>query len=115
MRECQWLTILSRSIVLSVLQEDAELLQETLAREVTRRVQQLRKEAGCVPTDDVEVFYESEGGAQSEVTQAIAAQGAFVRTTLGRDLHPAALLPSHAIRLAKGSLELEGSPTLNLT
>jgi isoleucyl-tRNA synthetase len=44
-------------IVLLDMAMDAELHQQGLAREVINRVQQLRKKAGLVPTDDVGMEY----------------------------------------------------------
>lgn len=48
-----------------------ELAQEGLAREVINRVQRLRKKAGLVATDDIDVFYRFEQGAGSELERAI--------------------------------------------
>jgi isoleucyl-tRNA synthetase len=44
-------------IVILGMELDEELLQQGLAREVINRVQQLRKKAGLVPTDDVGMEY----------------------------------------------------------
>jgi isoleucyl-tRNA synthetase len=100
-------------LVILNIEEDAQLVQESLAREVTRRVQQLRKEAGLVPTDDCEVFYRPfKAGEANNVCTAIVEQAAYVRATLGRDLHAAdPFLPAYAsgaALLAQGTLELEG-------
>jgi len=108
-------------LVILNIEEDAQLVQESLAREVTRRVQQLRKEAGLVPTDDCDVFFRPAKGvdaAQSNVCTAIVQQAAYVREVLGRDLYPAdQFLPSYAegaALLAQGTLELEGESSVQL-
>lgn len=49
-----------------------ELEQEGLAREVVNRVQRLRKKAGLVPTDDVDVFYRFAEGVGAELTRIMA-------------------------------------------
>ena len=46
-----------------------ELAQEGLAREVINRVQRLRKKAGCVPTDDVDVYYRFAEGMGAELAK----------------------------------------------
>jgi hypothetical protein len=107
------------ALVIINIEEDAQLVQESLAREVTRRVQQLRKEAGCVPTDDIECFYAPPAGvdpASSAVCAAIAAQSAFIGEILGRGMHPATAdwLPRHAVELIRGTLELEGEAPVTL-
>eukprot|EP00741_Cyanophora_paradoxa_P015733 tig00020904_g15189.t1 len=47
-----------RVLVLIDCREDASLREEGTAREVVNRVQKLRKEAGLLPEDDIEVFLE---------------------------------------------------------
>ena len=115
-------------LVIINIEEDAQLMQESLAREITRRVQQLRKQAGLVPTDDVEFFYEEPSAAaagaagaagaapvKNGLVAAISGQAKFIRETLGREIYPAAAYrPSHALELVRGSLELEGEQPLVL-
>jgi isoleucyl-tRNA synthetase len=48
-----------------------ELAQEGLAREVLNRIQRLRKRAGLVPTDDVQVAYRVLGSAAAETDIAV--------------------------------------------
>lgn len=99
-------------------EEDAELLAESMAREITRRVQQLRKQAGLVPTDDVEFFFTAgpapKGAKPSALIPALTSQSKFIRETLGREIYPAAEMPAHALELVRGELVLEGEPTLTL-
>jgi len=108
-------------LVIINVEEDAELIEESMAREVTRRVQQLRKAAGLAPTDEVEFFYHLQTDVKDKqngpgsLMRALQTQSNFIRTTLGRTLHPAATLkPKYAVELARGDLQLEGEPTLTL-
>jgi isoleucyl-tRNA synthetase len=50
-----------------------ELAQEGLAREVLNRIQRLRKRAGLVPTDDVQVSYRVLGPATTGTEESDAA------------------------------------------
>ena len=99
-------------------EEDAELMAESMAREITRRVQQLRKQAGLVPTDDVEFFFiagaPAKGAKPSALVPAITSQSKFIRETLGREIYPASEMPAHAMELVRGDLVLEGEATLTL-
>jgi isoleucyl-tRNA synthetase len=96
-------------LVIINVEEDAALIAESLAREVTRRIQQLRKSAGLVPTDDVEVFFApTEKGRSGGLVKAIESQKEFIREILGRQLHPDSARPPYATVLSKGELELEG-------
>ncbi|KAJ7287792.1 hypothetical protein C8J57DRAFT_1284938 [Mycena rebaudengoi] len=53
------------------IQVHPELMGEWLARELTNRVQKLRKKAGLQATDDIEVFYRFEDGSGAELLAAI--------------------------------------------
>lgn len=48
-----------------------ELAQEGTAREVINRVQRLRKKAGCVATDEIDVFYRFAEGLGAELGKII--------------------------------------------
>ena len=61
-----------------------ELAQEGLAREVINRVQRLRKKAGCVPTDDIEVYYRFAEGMGAELRQIILASEDIIMRVLKR-------------------------------
>lgn len=103
-------------LVIINVEEDAELIAESLAREVTRAVQQLRKKAGLVPTDDVEVFFSTtEAGANGALAKAVASQAKFIREILGRELYPIAAKPTYATVLSSGPLDLDGEQPLTLT
>ena len=102
-------------LVIINVEEDAELVAESLAREVTRAVQQLRKKAGLVPTDDVEVFYSSTPkGESGALVKAIHSQSKFIREILGREVHPINRKMSGATVLIEGPLELEGEETVQI-
>ncbi|KAJ7780499.1 tRNA synthetases class I-domain-containing protein [Mycena maculata] len=60
-----------------------ELVGEWLARELTNRVQKLRKKAGLQATDDVDVFYRFEEGAGAELLSAINEYSEMIRKTVG--------------------------------
>ncbi|KAF7315526.1 hypothetical protein MIND_00067900 [Mycena indigotica] len=60
-----------------------ELMGEWLARELTNRVQKLRKKAGLQATDDVDVFFQFEGGAGADLLSAIAEHAEMIRRVLG--------------------------------
>lgn len=54
-------------VVLLDVRRRPELEQEGLAREVVNRVQRLRKKAGLVATDDIDVFYRFAEGVGAEL------------------------------------------------
>jgi isoleucyl-tRNA synthetase len=65
-----------------------ELEQEGLAREVVNRVQRLRKKAGLVPTDDVDVFYRFAEGVGAELTRIMAESEEVIVRVLKRMPQP---------------------------
>ncbi|KAF7376281.1 hypothetical protein MSAN_00043500 [Mycena sanguinolenta] len=65
------------------IQVHPELVGEWLAREVTNRVQKLRKKAGLQATDDVHIFYKFEDGSGKEILDAVAAYSDMIRKTVG--------------------------------
>jgi len=62
-----------------------DLLGEWLARELTNRVQKLRKKAGLQATDDVEVFYRFDQGSGAELLDAMKEHAEFIRKTVGNN------------------------------
>lgn len=60
-----------------------DLKGEWLARELTNRVQKLRKKAGLQATDDVDVYYRFESGAGAELVAAIGQHEETIRKTVG--------------------------------
>ncbi|KAF5322692.1 hypothetical protein D9619_001556 [Psilocybe cf. subviscida] len=61
----------------------AHLQGEWLARELTNRVQKLRKKAGLQATDDVHVFYKFEEGTGTEILAAIRGNTEIITKTVG--------------------------------
>ncbi|KAF9049999.1 tRNA synthetases class I-domain-containing protein [Panaeolus papilionaceus] len=65
------------------IQIHADLQGEWLARELTNRVQKLRKKAGLQATDDVNVFYKFEEGAGADLISAIQDNTDIIKRTVG--------------------------------
>ena len=59
-------------VVLLDVRRRPELEQEGLAREVINRVQRLRKKAGLVATDEIDVFYRFAEGVGAELTRIMS-------------------------------------------
>jgi isoleucyl-tRNA synthetase len=58
------------------------LMSEGLARELTNRVQKLRKKAGLQATDDVDVFYRFEEGTGGELLAAMKEHAEIIERTV---------------------------------
>ncbi|POY75658.1 putative Isoleucine--tRNA ligase [Rhodotorula taiwanensis] len=65
-----------------------ELEQEGTAREVVNRVQRLRKKAGLVATDDIDVFYSFTEGLGKELEDIMAASDDVICRTLKKSPRP---------------------------
>lgn len=65
------------------IQVHPELQGEWFARELTNRVQKLRKKAGLQATDDVEIFYRFEDDAGAELLSAMKEYAEMIRKTVG--------------------------------
>lgn len=65
------------------IQVHPDLEAEWLARELTNRVQKLRKKAGLQATDDVHVFYRFEKGLGAELLAALKQHSDIIQKTLG--------------------------------
>lgn len=65
-----------------------ELEQEGTAREVVNRVQRLRKKAGLVATDDIDVFYSFTDGLGKELENIMVASDDVICRTLKRSPRP---------------------------
>lgn len=89
------------------LQVDSELTQAGVAREVVNRFQKLRKKAGLVVTDSVEVFYSEENGSPSgsllPLQQLLQAHQTYLQESLGRPLLHLRHKPAHAVVIASES------------
>jgi isoleucyl-tRNA synthetase len=65
------------------IQIHGHLQGERLARELTNRVQKLRKKAGFQATDDVHVFYRFEDGSGTDLLAAIQENTEIIKKTVG--------------------------------
>lgn len=65
------------------IQVHPDLQGEWLARELTNRVQKLRKKAGLQATDDVDVYYKFEDGTGGELIAALAEHSDIIKKTIG--------------------------------
>lgn len=82
--EEQYATHTDNDVVVRLdIQIHPELQGEWLARELTNRVQKLRKKAGLQATDDVDVYYKFEEGAGAELIAAIGQHDGIIRKTVG--------------------------------
>lgn len=82
--EGQFATNTDNDVVIRLDIQIHEALQgEWLARELTSRVQKLRKKAGLRATDDVCVFYRFDEGTGSDLISAIQGNVEIIRRTVG--------------------------------
>ncbi|KAJ3248124.1 isoleucine--tRNA ligase [Chytriomyces hyalinus] len=73
-------------LVILDVEEDLELVQEGLARELVNRVQRLRKKAGLQPVDDVKYFYTMKVDPAQKLSLAMKAQAEYLSKTLKQPL-----------------------------
>jgi isoleucyl-tRNA synthetase len=78
--------------------EDEQLKMQGCAREFVTRVQKLRKKAGLVLQDKIQVYFAEQEGS-SAITTALKAFLSTVVTPLGTTPAPLSLLPSHAVTI----------------
>lgn len=82
--EGQYATHTDTDVVVRLdIQVHADLQGEWLARELTNRVQKLRKKAGLQATDDVEIFYRFDEGEGGDLRTAITEYTDIIRKTVG--------------------------------
>jgi len=82
--EGQFATNTDNDVVIRLdIQIHEDLQGEWLARELTSRVQKLRKKAGLRATDDVCVFYRFDEGTGSDLISAIQGNVEIIRRTVG--------------------------------
>ncbi|PPQ89726.1 hypothetical protein CVT25_014127 [Psilocybe cyanescens] len=82
--EGQFATNTDNDVVIRLdIQIHADLQGEWLARELTNRVQKLRKKAGLQATDDVHVFYRFEEGTGADILTAIRENTEIITKTVG--------------------------------
>ncbi|KAL0956430.1 hypothetical protein HGRIS_002578 [Hohenbuehelia grisea] len=81
--EGQYATNSDNDVVVRLdIQIHSDLQSEWLVRELTNRVQKLRKKAGLQATDDVDVFYQFEEGTGAELLEAMAAHADILEKTI---------------------------------
>ncbi|GAB9463465.1 Isoleucine-trna ligase [Globisporangium polare] len=78
--------------------EDEQLKLQGCAREFVTRVQKLRKKAGLVLQDKIQVYFAEHEGSNA-ITTALQAFLGTVAAPLGTTPAPLALLPSHAVTI----------------
>lgn len=84
--EGQFATNTDNDVVIRLdIQVHAHLQGEWLARELTNRVQRLRKKAGLQATDDVHVFYRFEDGSGADLLAAIQENTEYITKTVGSE------------------------------
>ncbi|KXN90727.1 Isoleucine--tRNA ligase, cytoplasmic [Leucoagaricus sp. SymC.cos] len=82
--EAQYATNTDSDVVVHLdIQIHADLQSEWLARELTNRVQKLRKKAGLQATDDVDIYYQFEDGMGAELVAVIGQHEGIIRKTVG--------------------------------
>ncbi|KAI0036892.1 isoleucine-tRNA ligase [Vararia minispora EC-137] len=81
--ENQYATHTDADVVVRLdVRDHPELKLEWLVRELINRVQKLRKKAGLLPTDDVDVFYAFEDGMGGELLSAMAENADLLQRTV---------------------------------
>jgi len=93
--------------VLTVLEltVDEEMVLEGQAREIVNRIQKLRKKAGIIPTDPIEIFYEATGS----MAKVIASKANFIRQTVGAPCSPLSKMPAYANKVIQEEQDVSGS------
>eukprot|EP00933_Yihiella_yeosuensis_P081338 TRINITY_DN94929_c0_g1_i1.p2 TRINITY_DN94929_c0_g1~~TRINITY_DN94929_c0_g1_i1.p2 ORF type:complete len:328 (+),score=9.76 TRINITY_DN94929_c0_g1_i1:52-984(+) len=100
-------------VVVLDLAMDRGLIMEGLAREVINRFQRLRKAAGLVPQDKVDLFFElgaPVAGQDIDVKDVIAEQSEFIQATLLRPLQPIADKDAQAEVIQSDVTEVNDQP-----
>jgi isoleucyl-tRNA synthetase len=82
--EGQYATHTDNDVVVRLdIQAHPDLQGEWLAREITNRVQKLRKKAGLQATDDIDIFYRFEEGEGADLLAALKEHTDIIRKTVG--------------------------------
>jgi isoleucyl-tRNA synthetase len=82
------------SLVLMDIKLHPELEQEGVAREIINRIQRLRKKAGLLPTDDINMYYRFAAGAPTELEIVIKSQEATLVKVVKKPLQAFKDMPS---------------------
>lgn len=112
-------------VVMSIV-PDQDMLDEAVAREVTNRVQRLRKEAGLQIADEIDVFYDvpepsTNGGAtpgegdtshnaqsSTRLREVLAAKAGQLARSIGRPFSHLSTLVPGAVEVVRATREVEG-------
>jgi len=78
--------------------KDEELMRKGLSREVTNRIQRLRKESGISIEDQIEIFYEfvNEASDTSEIGTVVTEYQSAIEATTRMPLAPKSELKEYA-------------------
>ncbi|KAM1429029.1 hypothetical protein ACFX13_046053 [Malus domestica] len=90
-------------LVVLDLRPDESLFEAGVAREIVRRVQQLRKTAALKPTDVVEAYFESLDQDKSVSQRVLQSQEEYITDAIGFPLRPSHVMPSDAVLVAEES------------
>ncbi|TMW55138.1 hypothetical protein Poli38472_013900 [Pythium oligandrum] len=88
--------------------EDEQLKQQGCARDFITRVQKLRKKAGLVVQDKIQVYFAEQEG-NSTISTAIKEFLSMATTTLGTTPAPLALKPAHSVTIIEEEAQFSGS------
>eukprot|EP00891_Asterochloris_glomerata_P009063 jgi/Astpho2/9063/e_gw1.00133.6.1_t len=89
-------------LVVLDLRSNDSLVEEGMAREIINRVQKLRKNAGLVATDSVDIYLQPlTNGRNGLLQHVITSQADYAAKVLGRPVQDAAHLPPHAVVIAR--------------
>ncbi|PNW71377.1 hypothetical protein CHLRE_16g651750v5 [Chlamydomonas reinhardtii] len=92
------------------LRVDDSLLAAGLAREVVNRYQKLRKAAGLVLSDKVDMFYDPAAGTDVAALEAVLAGHAeYLRESLGVNVLPASSRPAGSVVIASEKTTIGGA------
>eukprot|EP00898_Chlorokybus_atmophyticus_P002811 jgi/Chlat1/3530/Chrsp23S03703 len=102
-------------LVVLDLRADQELLLQGVAREAVNRVQKLRKKAGLLASDKVDVFYAiHDSPPDAPLRAAFEKLSDYMRTALNARPVPLERKPKHAVRLATDKFPGVGEATLEV-
>ena len=100
----------------TVLDDNLKMMGQS--REVTNRIQKLRKSSGISIDDQIEVFYqetEAKDGKKTFTNQVIELHSAKIQKSIKMPFHPAARMPPNAVLIEKTTYENPDDPTDSLT
>ncbi|PPR05812.1 hypothetical protein CVT26_010092 [Gymnopilus dilepis] len=106
--EGQFATNTDNDVVIRLdIQVHAHLQGEWLARELTNRVQKLRKKAGLQATDDAHAFYRFEEGTGADLLTAIQENKAYITRTVGSEPADVKSKPSNSKIIIEEEQEID--------